>query len=234
MRRTKAVDKPEIVTDFFFRYPIWSFFSTSSLTSSPTKCWKICNGSVSAELALYPFKIQEHYEVWRRGRSNNIIMLHIERRILIWNFPFWFSPTNRTRGVPSNLLGAVNFEDNSSDSAEDKAPDQKDASNKNGCTADDAHTADTPLSESIENFKEMPHRTALSETSSNNNNTDKYHYLNDNNCDDPVTSDQKNIETNQTTSSSSAQERRDIPPPPPGPPRPENPARLRRYRLNLE
>lgn len=140
---------------------------------------------------------------------------------------------HRTRGVPSNLLGAGNFEDNSSDSTEDKAPDQKDASNKNGCTADDANTADTPLSESIENFRETPHRTALSKTSSNNNNTDKYHYLNDNNCDDPVSGDQKINQTTTTSSSSSIQVKNDIPPPP-GPPRPENSARLRRYRLNLE
>lgn len=137
-------------------------------------------------------------------------------------------PPYRTRGVPSSLLGAGNFEDNSSDSAEDKVPDQKDTSNKNGCTADDVNTVETPISDSIENFKEIPQRTALSETSSNNNNTDKYHYLNDNNCDDPVTS-----ETKQTTSSSSTQDKNEIPPPP-GAPRPENPARLRRYRLNLE
>lgn len=128
----------------------------------------------------------------------------------------------RTRGVPSNLLGAGNFEDNSSDSAEDKVPDQKDTSNKNGCTAGDANNAGTPISDSIENFKEIPQRTALS---SNNNNTDKYLYLNDNNCDDPVTS-----ETNQITST---QDKNEIPPPP-GAPRPENSARLRRYRLNLE
>lgn len=125
-------------------------------------------------------------------------------------------------------MGAGNFEDNSSDSAEEKAPDQKDASNKNGSAADDNKPDDIPLSESIKNFKEMPHRTALTETS-NNNNTDKYHYLNDNNCDDQ-TSDQKNIEINQT---SSAQDKNEIPPPP-GAPRPENSARLRRYRLNLE
>lgn len=97
-------------------------------------------------------------------------------------------------------------------------PDQNvvEASNKNGCGAGDVHT---PLSDSIGNF---------GETSSNNNNgSDKYQ----------CSTDTKNCEINQSptcaTNKSSIPEPTEIPPPP-GAPRTENPARLRRYRLNLE
>lgn len=107
------------------------------------------------------------------------------------------------------MLGGGNFEDNSSDSAEEKGHNSKEAG-ANGC--------ESQFMESNENL--IDGANVLLRENSNNNNVDKHKCSEDNDYDDSEL--QQNL--------SSAHEI----PPPPGAPRPENTARLRRYRLNLE
>lgn len=119
------------------------------------------------------------------------------------------------------MLGGGNYEGNSSDSAEEKAQNSKDAGDDNGC--------ESQLSESNENLKIDGAGILSQENTNNNNNLDKLKCSDErNDCDNSDL--QQNNSLAQDKNSSGKNEI----PPPPGAPRPENTARLRRYRLNLE
>lgn len=153
------------------------------------------------------------------------------------NFHCNFYFNRRTRGVPSNLLGSGHFDDNSSDnSAEEKCIDTKQQTKIFGENGATATTNDPVKSELNEHLKEIPNRN-LTETS-NNNNTDKYNCTDDSHCDHDDERITNNDEKCTDILSSSVPEKdtslKNEIPLPLGTPRPENTARLRRYRLNLE
>lgn len=147
----------------------------------------------------------------------------------MFNFSF-----GRSRGIPSHLLGSGHFDDNSSDNSTDGKP------------------SDTNAADQCENGDEFKEDKCSSDAGNINNNTDnRYDYLEDNHCGDAginlnaghknLTSseyeikfesacDQYDEDDNCRKLSNSKNEIL----PPPGEPRPENTARLRRYRLNLE
>lgn len=132
-------------------------------------------------------------------------------------------------------MGSGHFDDNSSDTSTDGKPNDSNTPNQRGGDGE----------------------KSLSDAGNLNNNTDnKYEYAEDNHCDDGLseTSARKNLTTSDMeikfTSGDNYDDddvddvdddnRRELNnpkneiPPPPGEPRPENTARLRRYRLNLE
>lgn len=149
-------------------------------------------------------------------------MLLLRFDLLNQNFCFY---SHRSRGVPSHLLGSGPFDDNSSDnSIEGKVP-------------------DTKQSNQIENGDE-----SIEYAGNVNNNTDnKYDYLDDNNhCEASDTGTQYHSKQNFTSDYEIGidaidgnddeivnQKLNHEIPPPPGEPRPENTARLRRYKVDV-
>lgn len=140
----------------------------------------------------------------------------------------WFllcSHLCRNRGVPSHLLGSGPFDDNSSDSTDGKPADSRPSKQcENGDGDDDDYAGNV------------------------NNNTDiKYDYLDDNHCDADDTGIQYRAKQSLTTADYEIgvdaidgnddeivrQKSNHEIPPPPGEPRPENTARLRRYKLDV-
>lgn len=134
----------------------------------------------------------------------------------------------RSRGVPSHLLGSGPFDDNSSDNSTD------------------GKAADSKASKQCENGDE-----SIEYAGNVNNNTDnKYEYLDDNHCDASDTGMQYRSKQSLTTADYEIgvdaidgndedgdeivrQKSNHEIPPPPGEPRPENTARLRRYKLDV-
>lgn len=115
----------------------------------------------------------------------------------------------RNRGVPSHLLGSGHFEDNSSDNSTDS---KQQIENGGG-------------DESIDYVSDAGNNNAFEVG------IDAIDGNVDNNDDD---NDDEQGDGHDSNVISKPEHKQDILPPPPGEPRPENTARIRRYRLNLE
>lgn len=175
---------------------------------------------------------------------------------------FYHFEWNRLRGVPSHLIGAAQFEESLSDNSAERINQENDAENAGDDGVVYDINTDSSRSPSNE-IKEMPIKNSAG-SNSNNNNIDKYNYADANNCDeidvnsincdnneaDSVSLHDLNYEKIVDVDNviggrigaanvphplldKSSSLSNEIPPPP-GAPRPENTARLRRYRLNLE
>lgn len=148
-----------------------------------------------------------------------------------------FIAWHRNRGVPSHLLGSGPFDDNSSDSTDGKPADSRPSKQCENGEGDGEGEDDGDGEGGDDDY-----------AGNMNNNTDiKYDYLDDNHCDADDTGIQYRAKQSLTMADYEIgvdaidgnddeivrQKANHEIPPPPGEPRPENTARLRRYKLDM-